>query len=1770
MSLHPIAVVDQVLTEYRSYLLTEFRARDEKLRRALDEALDGPRFLAQDPFFQVHRPFKEGRPWRELSLDARLAQVMEARTRKRTSFLHQSEGITRLLGPSPGPLVVTTGTGSGKTECFLLPVIQNAIEDSVRFGQRSGLTAILVYPMNALANDQEERIGTYLRESGHTHVRVARYDRSTDETERAELRRRPPHILLTNYMMLEYLLVRPADRTALFQDHRCRFLVLDEVHSYRGSLGANIALLLRRLQAHLREAEQTFATEEPPGSRRFPALIPVATSATIKSIDEADLPPEQIRAKRDEAVQDFLAKLTGFPGENFMVISEEIAELTVPPEAGWPSAPVAIDAPDYRDADAVRRALAQLAGATPETPLAEAAQRAGVLWKLHELLTQKPLSIEGIVESILDRVPERRGADRAAVRREVEAALVVGAALPDGTPGALRLRTHRFLRGGWRFHRCVDPVCGKVYAKGEEQCACGKRTAPLYLCRSCGASTLRFRCDGEVEGAALVPNDDRSSEGEWLLYDRSALDEEPTEGEDPDDGDEDRGRRDRIVDLVGTDKQMKRRPVKNGTFDPETCSFTAGDAYPIPVTLAPARNRCLCCGATTAAGSMLTPVGLGTSAAVRVVAEGLVEGLASQHSGRPGFDGKERLLIFADSRQDAAHQARFITYAGRYDRMRRRVVEILRQKGELPLTQLVQELMVRGVEHHDNKPAQDYKTDPDFLPKEVKEKALAWEEAPLLDDLAVSAVYRATLLNLGLCGVHYEHLSRYIERYGSPLRDALGLRSDVALEYLLRLLLDEVRVRRALSRPLLSYHPMNKSFPIPLYAADWERRVTSPTGYPCDESGRPLLHMDRTEVPEGITLNNCWRAASTGGRGPGLERRLRNLLKRLGGAEASPDKMHLVLEFLCGGPKLLVANKLYGYGQARALLQVNADCVTLRLLQAKDRFRCSVCNTRIPWAFDGAPCPTCHGSLGRWPESDVMDSRYAQRILHPDALPLVAGEHTAQVTSKQRLKLESEFKAPPTESPVNVLACSPTLEMGIDVGGLDAVVMRNVPPRPDNYAQRGGRAGRRSRVGVVLGYARNTPHDGYFYDKPEEMIAGAVPAPGVGLGNRDIVLRHLHALAFGGAEPGLSGRMGDYVTIQGELVTERVDALIASVSAQFDRAARLALTAWSSEILKPAELDTYEALRAALEQLPPRMRELFDRVRFQILQLHEAVERWSSQGVGQRSALYAQELKRKLLGLPSEERNRARDEADDRSSGNPMRRFAEFGVLPGYEFPSEPCTLRLLGDEHAEEPIAVERRFGIAQYQPDGRAHARGHRWRVIGLDPASPWNPKSEDPSWVYSRCKDCGLCYKAQTGKCPRCSSTATLGFDIPGYEYAGFLAVRDDTPVLEEEDRYAISALVRCHPQWNGYPVWRYRLPTDWDAELRREEEVRWVNEWKPPTRNDIEMRLALPGGGRGFLVCPSCGKVLTVPDNEKPTKGRTRARKSASDRDPYGHAPSCTRSGQRPQPLAITTSVKASTLRLVVPLPLDLEDAEYQRWGHSLGYALRIGLRHLYMLDGSEVEFELEPAWEVSTEHGVHKRGVLTFIDPSVGGSGFLDRAATELHLVAARALDHLDHADCESACYRCLKSYQNQRVHSYLSWPRIMNDLEALRSQAPEQLPVRPGDLGSPAAWLDAYAEGVGSPLELRFLRLFEQHGLTVHKQTAISLRPGEPPISTADFTVPGVKVAIYIDGVAFHQGERLRRDRKLRARLREAGWHVLEWTVRDLDRGAALIRDVRQ
>jgi hypothetical protein len=1288
----------------------------------------------------------------------------------------------------------------------------------------------------------------------------------------------------------------------------------------------------------------------------------------------------------------------------------------------------------------------------------------------------------------------------------------------------------------------------------------------MYLCRSCGADYLRL--SGDPDAGQMRPYDERAEAQEWMLYD-PARHEEAIPGDDEEEEEDDdvaprprRGRNARV-------DQVRGRPVQMGSFDPGTMMFSADPGtYSTHVRLVNGRSRCLCCGGTAGSRNVITPVALGTSAAVKVLGEGLIEALHEANVDRENHDGKERLLIFSDSRQDAAHQARFLIFASRFDRMRRRLVDILgdpeiarEHGGALTIQRIVELLGAAGVTRGDNPHAP---SDPSRrLSDEDRRRIRAWEEAPLLDEISVTPFFRGTLINLGFLSVAYEGLDDQVAERGAAVAERLGITPD-QLKHLCRCLLDEIRVRSMLSREMMRYHPRNPQCPDYINAADWERKVAQPKGLPVSGTPpRPVPNADNAGVPSGITVRNLWRGDGGRGRAPNFQLLVERLLERMGGIHPMREDAQAILDFLLDA-SLIVVSRVHGFRDTAPAAQLNADTVRLWIPSEAERYKCGVCSWPLAGAIQGAPCPRCHGTASRWSDADVHGHRTIRRLLGSEDLPLVAQEHTAQITTEKRVILENDFKGPPEQSPLNVLACSPTMEMGIDVGGLDAVVLRNVPPRPDNYAQRGGRAGRRTRIGLVVAYARSAPHDQYFYDHPEEMISGEIPTPAISLGNRDVILRHLSAIAFGAAEPGLAGRMVEYVNAEGVINEVAVQELIEAVRSQVGHALELARDAWGHEILAACGL-TEDALRAHLEQLPAQIQRVMQATARQVLDLRQPLEAYAANVIGRQQGTRAADLVARLLGIPTGARNVSGD-ASDSSAGYPLRRFAEFGVLPGYEFPAEPATLRLVGDPSEETPINAARRFGIYQFMPDAPVYARSKRWKVAGLDMSSPWNPRVDVP-WSYRICGRCNLHFSNEHPLCPRCRADQP-GLAFPGFEFGGFLAFRNEAPILDEEDRIAARNLVEFFPQWNGDVFERWSVGPGWELRLTRNEEVRWLNEGVEPTPAEIQRGGLLHDDAKGFNLCPSCGRILTPQEPPRAGRGRQQPRNARAGQDPFGHSNQCPRAGHPPQPSAIATAIRAEVLRLVVVLPENLEPESLEEWAHSMGAALRMGIRQHFVMDGSEIEFEPEGPWQEQGDAGSFKRMSLTFVDPSIGGSGYIPRIAREFHQVAARAIRHLDHSNCETACYRCLKSYQNQRFHEKLRWPVIMADLEGLAESPPQPLPLQLGDIDDPGPWIAAYAAGVGSPLEHRFLRLFNEHGFHPATQVPVAPTPGDRPISIADFAVPERRLAIYIDGAAFHVGSRLRRDRAIRGRLRDGGWTVIELRSADLQRGRSLVAEL--
>ncbi|MGH2509819.1 MAG: DEAD/DEAH box helicase, partial [Ktedonobacteraceae bacterium] len=282
-TLNPVDTMQQIRTTYLRYLKTIYPFQDIQLRASFWHELEIEESLVKGPLLESAPPFVVGRSIAQLVTDG----ILHPRFKnlcspvlpwERPLYLHQEQAATHVIAEQRN-LIVATGTGSGKTEAFLIPILNHLLaEEEAGTLPEPGVRALLLYPMNALANDQLKRLRRLLEK--YPSITFGRYTGETEENtrfakdhfadqfpgeqllpneliSREQLRKAPPHILLTNYAMLEYLLLRPKD--CEFFDGQTgkhwRFVVLDEAHTYDGASGIELAFLLRRLKDRVVRSE---------------------------------------------------------------------------------------------------------------------------------------------------------------------------------------------------------------------------------------------------------------------------------------------------------------------------------------------------------------------------------------------------------------------------------------------------------------------------------------------------------------------------------------------------------------------------------------------------------------------------------------------------------------------------------------------------------------------------------------------------------------------------------------------------------------------------------------------------------------------------------------------------------------------------------------------------------------------------------------------------------------------------------------------------------------------------------------------------------------------------------------------------------------------------------------------------------------------------------------------------------------------------------------------------------------------------------------------------------------------------------------------------------------------------------------------------------------------------------------------------------------------------------------------------------------------------
>ena len=1572
-----VATSAQLGATYRRYLRSLLPVREPALAAALRDAIENSPLLTKGPILEATPPYRAGASLRELIACGVLPPAFArlggpALPLDRPLYLHQEQAIRKAA--TGRNLVVATGTGSGKTECFLLPVLAALIAEHAAGTLGPGVRALLLYPMNALANDQVRRLRQVL--AGFPHITFGRYTGDTPERasegaslfeelnpgearlpgellSRQEMRDSPPHLLLTNYAMLEYLLLRPADIELFEGKHggHWRFVVLDEAHVYDGAKAEEVGMLLRRLRERVGRGSVTDGTE-----RMRPSLQAIATSATV--------------GDRPEAVMDFAAKLfdaafewrDGDPARQDLVRAARVAVPDGPFAQALPAA-------EYLRLAAAADPAADLAAAGP--PGAEAAAVLGgdrAMGRVRALLAEAPRMFADLAEAAFP------GMARPQAEAALGALVALGARVRDqaGTP-VLSARYHLFARATEGAFSCLTADGPHVALARREICPdCAGAVFEFGCCKRCGAVYLAGTTERDGGGERFTSRVGRGDRRSWLLLggDGQVADEDDETLE------EGSG--------FGADAPGVALCVGCGMLHPpQTASCGCGASSTRPARRLPARpgapRGCLACGARGT--GMIRVFESGNEASAAVLATALYQALPAEpeQAHRPG--GGRKLLAFSDSRQAAAFFAPYLESSHALVQQRRLILDGLVRATARDATCSVDDLIEATAAV-----AGEAGT---FSRRESRQGRRRETARWVMREL-VAIDERQSLEGLGLLRVGLDTEPSW--RPPGPLLD-LGL-TGAECWLLLAELIRSLRLQGSLTMPE-EVDPADEMFdprrgPIFVRGDGAEARLKVLSWLPTrgvnkrlDYLRRVLAALDGPPAEPRDVLAGCWRALTANRDGW-----LRSAaLPRIGQAYQVD---HGWLTLAPGG-----AGGEDGAGGADGA--------------GGESFQCGTCRRRAAAALRGV-CPTlgCSGRLARARGDSGDDEHY--RVLYRRTAPvsLTAREHTAQWTGLQASDIQQRFLA----GEVNVLSCSTTFELGVDVGALNAVLLRNMPPTTASYIQRAGRAGRRSdTAALVLSYAQRRSHDLSRYAEPESMLTGQVRAPYVPLGNPRIDRRHAHSVALAAffrdakesngeewktagdfflagaaGQAGPAGSAGPAGARSGaragtQAPCQRVKAFLTPVPAEVQDALRAILPAAAWQRLGIKDGTWVDELAALLEQVRAEL--AYDVATFEDRR-KEAFEQRRSDLAARFERSVNTITRRPLIGF-----------------------LANRNILPKYGFPVDTVELRTAHcDSQVGARLELTRDLSVAihEYAPGAEVVAGGVLWRSAGLYRL----PGRELITRSYTVCRGCQHYREGGEDLDPACTACGRPA-DGPVREYCvpefGFVA----------DPRTGKPGSAPPQRSWNGavhvVSLGEELAETRWQAPGGA---VAWCHSG---ARGRL-VSLAEGPGGSGFLICDWCG-----------WGGPNHGRAPASHVSPLRGKP-CT------GPLrwrSLAHSYETDILRLRVDAPGLGDRAQWR----TLLYAL---------LEGAAEGLEISRGDIDGVVHaGADGSSGLVLFDTVPGGAGSVLRVARGLDAAVPAARRRIGACDCglETSCYGCLRTQGNERHHDELSRGAALAVLDAL-------------------------------------------------------------------------------------------------------------------------------
>jgi ATP-dependent helicase YprA (DUF1998 family) len=1576
---NPAKAADQIKKEYIGYISTTFRFRNQNLQKRLVKELENT--VSNGPFIEIKDSFKSGKTIDELINEGTLSQLFRDLEKdkkyphklpiSRPLYLHQEIAIEKIV--SGKNAIVSTGTGSGKTFCFLIPIINELLREKELGKLNDGVRAILIYPMNALANDQikvlrellmvypDIRFGVYNggtenREADAIKLYEAMYANEkfpelrqrlpNEEVSREEMKNHPPHILFTNYAMLEHMLFRPGDDT-IFSNPSFKFVVLDEAHVYSGATGIETAFLLGRLKGRIK------------GDCNIQFIL---TSATL-----AD---DSIR-KSNERVIEFAEKLTGCKFNFDDIITAYRNENII--SSGTSQYPIQL----FVDL------------ANEENFFEEVLTNYGLIYTFSK--NKEELLFDIISTSTFYNKMRSKGnliklTDFAEMleissQQAVQFISLCAKAEKNGKP-LIDIRYHFFLKALDGCYLALDYENSLTLIRKEYYSPSFNISAKLFeiaVCEDCGEIAVV----GKVLNDKLVRTSIIEERCFFQIHFNEGLNENY---------DEEYGNDNSKFILCKTCGAIISEEEAHNNW----CS--CGNMQKINLTKLK-REKCLNCN------GILRLFNLGFDAATGVIATSLYEQIPEyvieetlenqvkkniflQQSEKRKTKSKtgSQFLIFSDSRQGAAKFACFLSDSYKEFLRRRGIWNVVSEEEDKYKNGIGVSDFVGLLDNYFSSLRLFRKSNTDNAESSIVEnRRNAW--VSVLNEM-YNCNRDTSLVSLGK--ISFEYLGNN-DHIINALVSNYNLSKENSKYYLNFLAFEIVRSAAIITDKETDINDNDRNY---LYFTPSQKFITKYR----DNS----LYSSQGFMPTPRILKN----------GDKTYFRSNKLLLTKKTLKLDDNKAS---EFIENYWEYLIYNDNNFKLQTKdgKCFVIPASHFKIKLGRNAFLWKCNKCGKVTQFNIENNCIQIgCIGHLERFDsEKYCKDDYYAMLYQSKKVSPLFVKEHTAQLAKKDALNYQQQF----IRKEINALSCSTTFEMGVDVGDLETVFLRNIPPLASNYAQRVGRAGRsKNAAAFALTYARLSSHDFTFFDSPREMINGIIFPPNFNLDNEKILKRHIYAIALGLYlknyplqyygndakvfinDKGYKGFI-DWLKSKPKELTELLKMSFYNINDQ----------------LKYKYINSYSWLDDFIG-----IQGSFSKIINEFEQNVEYLKKEYDKAMRARDEKSASVFNRKL------ERYQKNDLIDFLVRGN---------ILPKYGFPIDSVELiqNIAANSFKSLNLSRDLSVAIAEYAPSGEVVADGGLYTSRYI--RKPVVNKSEmnDFEIAYlANCFECGYVNFSNMpvgvdGKeCAICGHTLkTRDFHKSIEPRAGFIAEEEvkDVPLTSQERKYKTEAIYIGDK--TAYAINNY----DYEFGLAKIQVESTTNDSLVVKSTDF------------FYVCPKCGysiasnEISKLKEYEDYRSGVSRIENTKNGhKNPFGKG-KCN-----------NTSLSKYFLHHEFKTDVAKISFSYNSSDQSTMLSVMYAILNSFSNELSIERRDIKACLTYKKYGGKMEHKIIIY-DSVPGGAGHSRRLVTEdgvvLKAVIKRAINSLETCKCSPSCYRCLRNYENQKIHEILDREKALQFLK---------------------------------------------------------------------------------------------------------------------------------